>query len=62
MECVIPKMLSQYFSAMARKSVKARMRNLSPEKRREIARNAAKARWEKPKKRKKATRRVGRNQ
>ena len=52
--CVIHKMLSQYFSAMGRKSVKARMRTLSPEQRQEIARNAAKARWAKTRKSKKS--------
>jgi hypothetical protein len=43
------KMLSNYFAALGRKSAKARMDNLSPEERRKIARNAAKARWAKAK-------------
>ncbi len=49
---VIDKKLSEYFSALGRKSVKARMKKLSPKKRQEIARNAAKARWTKQKKKK----------
>lgn len=57
---VIPKMLSQYFSALGRKSVKARMRKLSPEKRQEIARNAARARWAKARNSKEAKRRARR--
>jgi hypothetical protein len=44
------KMLSEYFSALGRKSVKARMKKLAPEERRQIARKAAKARWSKRKK------------
>jgi hypothetical protein len=56
---VIDKKLSQYFSAMGRKSVKARLKKLSAKQRQEIARNAAKARWAKAKKRKKK-RRAGR--
>jgi hypothetical protein len=55
---VIDKKLSEYFSAMGRKSVKARLKKLSARERQEIARNAAKARWAKSKKRKK--RRTGR--
>ena len=41
--------LSKYFAALGRKSVKARMKALSSEERRTIARNAAKARWAKVK-------------
>jgi hypothetical protein len=51
---VIDKKLSEYFSAMGRKSVKARLKKLSAKERQDIARNAAKARWSKRKKRKKA--------
>jgi hypothetical protein len=50
---VIDKKLSAYFAQMGRKSAKARMKSLSPEERRKIARNAAKARWAKAKGRKK---------
>jgi hypothetical protein len=50
---VIDKKLSAYFAQMGRKSVKARMKSLSPEERRKIARNAATARWAKAKGRKK---------
>jgi hypothetical protein len=49
---VISKVLSEYFSAMGRKSVRARMKKLSPKERQSIARKAAKARWSKHKKRK----------
>jgi hypothetical protein len=57
---VIDKKLSEYFSALGRKSAKAKMKLLSPKKRREIARNAAKARWAKTKKRKKVKSGAGR--
>jgi hypothetical protein len=57
---VIDKKLSAYFAQMGRKSVKARMENLSPVKRRKITRNAAKARWAKAKGRKKLKSRAGR--
>jgi hypothetical protein len=50
---VIDKKLSKYFSALGRKSAKARLKKLSAKERREIARNAAKARWAKAKNRKK---------
>jgi len=60
MTCVISNSLRKYFSAMGRKSVKARMKKLSAEERRKIARNAAKARWAKPRSRKKGKRRTGR--
>jgi len=45
--------LSEYFSRLGRKSVKARMKALSAKERKEIARNAARARWGAKKKRKK---------
>jgi hypothetical protein len=54
------KMLSHYFAALGRKSVKARMKNSSPEDRQRIARKAAKARWAKAKGRKKLKSRAGR--
>jgi hypothetical protein len=60
MYCVIDKKLSQYFSALGRKSVKARLEKLSAKKRKEIARNAAKARWAKPQRRKKVKSGAGR--
>jgi hypothetical protein len=47
------KRLSSYFAALGRKSVKARMKTLSAKKRKEIAKNAAKARWAKKKRKKK---------
>jgi hypothetical protein len=57
---VIDKKLSEYFSALGRKSAKAKMKLLSPKKRREIARNAANVRWAKAKKRKKVKAESGR--
>jgi hypothetical protein len=57
---VIDKKLSEYFSALGRKSVKARMKKLTKKERQEIARNAAKVRWAKAKKRKKRKRTTGR--
>lgn len=42
--------LSEYFASMGRKSVKSRMKKLSPAERSRIASNAAKARWSKTKK------------
>jgi hypothetical protein len=54
------RMLSHYFAALGRKSVKARMKNSSPEERQRIARNAAKARWAKAKKPKNVKSRAGR--
>jgi hypothetical protein len=42
--------ISQYLSALGRKSVKARMKQLSAKQRKEIASNAAKVRWAKTKK------------
>jgi hypothetical protein len=49
---VFEKKLSEYFAALGRKSAKARMKKISAERRQEIARNAATARWarRKPKK------------
>jgi len=44
---VIDSKLSKYFSAMGRKSAKARMKKLSAKRRSEIASNAAKSRWAK---------------
>jgi hypothetical protein len=52
MSIVIDSELSKYFSAMGRKSAKARMKKLSAKRRREIARHAAKSRWAKQRKRK----------
>jgi hypothetical protein len=52
MKLVIDNKLSEYFSAMGRKSAKARMKKLSAKRRREIASNAAKSRWSKRRKRK----------
>jgi hypothetical protein len=49
--------LSDYFAAMGRKGAKARMKKVSPKRRKQIAVNAVKARWAK---RKKGKRRVGR--
>ena len=45
----LSKELSQYFSDMAQKSAKARLKSLTPEERKAIAANAARARWGKPK-------------
>lgn len=53
------KQLSEYFSALGRKSAKARMKKLSAKRRHVIARNAAKARWAKPRSRKKVKRGAG---
>lgn len=47
MRRVIDKKLSEYFSRMGKKSVKARMKKLSARKRKQIARNAARSRWAK---------------
>jgi hypothetical protein len=47
------KRLSSYFSALGRKSVKARMKSLTAKERKEIAKNAAQARWAKKKGKKK---------
>jgi hypothetical protein len=45
--------LSEYFSQLGRKSVKARMKSLTAKERKEIALKAAKARWAKKKRKKK---------
>jgi hypothetical protein len=39
------KKLRKYFSKLGKKSVEARMQNLTPERRTKIAKAAAKARW-----------------
>jgi hypothetical protein len=62
MTLVIDNKLSKYFSAMGRKSAKARMKKLSARRRREIASNAAKSRWAKQRGRKRTKRAVGRKQ
>jgi hypothetical protein len=49
---VFDKKLSEYFAALGRKSVKARMKKISAKRRSEIASNAAKARWKKRKRKK----------
>jgi hypothetical protein len=46
----LPKEVVNYFSALGRKGSRARAKSLSAVQRREIARNAAKARWSKSKK------------
>jgi hypothetical protein len=46
---MIDRQLSEYFAAMGRKSAKVRMRTISARRRKQIARNAAKARWAKQK-------------
>jgi hypothetical protein len=56
---MIDEKLSEYFSAMGRKSVKARMKKVSAKRRSEIARNAATSRWAKRGKRKRRKRGVG---
>jgi hypothetical protein len=47
MRSMIDGKLSEYFAAMGRKSAKVRMKTLSARRRKQIARNAAKARWAK---------------
>jgi hypothetical protein len=59
MQLVIDKKLAQYFSAMGRKSAKARMKKVSAKRRSEIGRNAAKSRWAKRGKRKPRKRGAG---
>jgi hypothetical protein len=44
---MIDKKLSEYFAAMGRKSAKVRLKTVSARRRKQIARNAAKARWAK---------------
>jgi hypothetical protein len=46
---MIDRKLSDYFAAMGRKSAKVRMKTVSAKRRKQIARNAAKARWVKRK-------------
>jgi hypothetical protein len=46
---MIDRQLSEYFAAMGRKSAKVRMKRISAGRRKQIARNAAKARWAKQK-------------
>jgi len=46
---MIDRQLSEYFAAMGRKSAKVRMKTVSARRRKQIARNAAKARWAKRK-------------
>ena len=41
----VDKKLSAYFSRMAKKSAKARIKSTTPEERKQIAANAANARW-----------------
>jgi hypothetical protein len=48
------KKLSEYFAKMGRKSAKARMQKISPAKRKQIASDAAKARWAQAKKEEKS--------
>jgi hypothetical protein len=48
--------LSDYFAAMGRKGAKARMKKISPKRRKQIAVNAVKARWAKQKKAKSGVR------
>jgi hypothetical protein len=51
---VISKQLSKYFSELGKKSVVARMKKVTAKRRQEIGRNAAKARWAKQRRKKKA--------
>ena len=46
---MIDRKLSEYFAAMGRKGAKVRMKTISARRRKQIARNAAKARWGKRK-------------
>jgi hypothetical protein len=46
---MIDRKLSEYFAALGRKSAKVRMKTVSARRRKQIARNAAKARWAKQK-------------
>jgi hypothetical protein len=54
---MIDRKLSDYFAAMGRKGAKARMKKISPKRRKQIALIAVKARWSK---RKKGKRGIGR--
>jgi hypothetical protein len=58
-EVVLDKKLSEYFSVLGRKSAKVRMKKISAKRRREIARNAARALWAKRRKHERAKRRMG---
>jgi hypothetical protein len=44
---MLPKKVRNYFAAEGKKGGKTRAQHLTPERRREIARNAARARWAK---------------
>jgi hypothetical protein len=57
---MIDKQLADYFAAMGRKGAKARMKKISPRRRKQIGRNAAKARWAKRDQRKKGELGIGR--
>jgi hypothetical protein len=46
---MINRKLSEYFAALGRKSAKVRMKTVSARRRKQIGRNAAKARWAKRK-------------
>jgi methionyl-tRNA formyltransferase len=46
--------LSKYFSELGKKSVAARMKKVSAQRRQEIGQNAAKARWAKQRRKKKS--------
>jgi hypothetical protein len=46
----IPKSARAYFSALGKKGSRARAKALTPERREEIARTAAEARWKKARK------------
>jgi len=56
---VFDKKLSEYFSALGRKSAKARMKKIPAKRRQEIARKAAQSRWAKQRKKKIKKRGVG---
>jgi hypothetical protein len=57
---MIDKKLSEYFAAMGRKSAKVRMKTVSARRRKQIAQNAAKARWSKRDRPEKEKRELGR--
>jgi hypothetical protein len=52
---VLDKKLREYFSLLGKRSGKARMKKISAKRRREIASNAAKSRWVRRGKRKRAS-------
>jgi hypothetical protein len=56
---VFDKKLSEYFSALGRKSAKARMKQIPAKRRQEIARKAAESRWAKQRRKKSKKRSVG---